>query len=197
MSRKRLGGGVFLMSLLSTLLPYSIINIPPLGIFIGTTKFACFPILQYSPLFLMGMFCQSKNMFYDKRIWAIAIICTVTVTLYSLLYHQIPKRFPPSLGWILWSLAFTMLYYLLSEKMSRLKMYAPIKMAFVVFGAYTLDYLVISNVLIFAARYYYGNLFTGFQCTIFIIILFKICFLYGYYKSSLIKYIKCATDTKS
>lgn len=168
--------------LLSTLIPYSMVRIPQLGIIIGTTKFACFPILQYLPFFLMGMYCQAKNMFYNRYLVFVASLFTVVVSVYCISCHKIPERFPPSMGWILWASAFTILYYMVSDRISRFKLNRTITNTIRIFGAYTLDFLVISNIIIFAIRWYFGKQLSVIYCFFVIILLYIICYFYGYVK---------------
>lgn len=175
-------GGVIALPLLMTFIPYHWVFIPQIGIFIGTTKFACFPILQYLPFFLVGMYCQSRNCFYDKKLWTLAILATMAVCVYFLKNHYIPNRFPPSLGWILWPSAFTLTYYMISEKMSKIRMHHTIKSAIQIYGSYTLDYLLISNVVIFAIRHFCGKTLSGYLSLAVIVALFALCYLYGFCK---------------
>ena len=175
-------GGVILFSLVSTFIPYGIIIIPLIGTFIGTTKYACFPILQYLPFFIIGIYCQCNNAFVDKRLWLCSTLATVFVTMYVFFTHNIPQRFPPSLLWILWPSMFTLLYYWISHKLSGKIKHGPIKTVIDVFGAFTLDYLVISNLLIFSIRRIYGKSMEISISLVFAILILSICFFYGFVK---------------
>lgn len=66
---KNLNAYVFIIaaviSLLLTKINYEAVTIPALGAMIGTRSFACFPIIQYSSLFIGGMYLASKNKVFD------------------------------------------------------------------------------------------------------------------------------------
>lgn len=175
-------GGVIFFSLLSTFMPYGLIIIPVLGVFVGSTKFACFPILQYFPFFLVGLYCQRFGKFGSKKLWLLACLSTLSSFIYILFTCQIPVRFPPSLFWILWASAFTLLYYQISSVMGGWMKNSRCRILADVFGAYTLDYLVISNLMIFALRNVCGKTFEWYECCLWTFIILVVCYLYGFYK---------------
>lgn len=175
-------GGVILISLIATFIPYKFIFIPIIGTFIGTTKFGCFPILQYFPFFILGVYCQRNKAFFNKKLFTIAFLITAAISCHVIYTHDIPKRFPPSLLWILWPIFFTLAYYWISNRLGKIVKNSGLKVFIDVFGAYTLDYLVISNVLIFITRKFYGNNMSIGMSLAFALFLFSICFLYGLIK---------------
>ena len=175
-------GGVILISLIATFIPYKFILIPIIGTFIGTTKFACFPILQYLPFFLIGIYCQRNKAFFTKGLLAATFLITMAISCLVAYTHDIPKRFPPSLPWILWPSFLTLAYYWISNRLGNIVKNSWMKIFIDVFGAYTLDYLVISNVLIFITRKIYNNNMSIEMSLAFTFLLFAICFLYGLIK---------------
>lgn len=60
----------------------------------------------------------------------------------------LPSRFPVSVTWIVGSMLFIYLYYLLANKVATISALNPV----VTIGRYSLFYLVLSNILIFALR---------------------------------------------
>lgn len=86
--------------LLGSFIPYDYIRIPLLGVFIGTTKFACFPILQYSMFFLIGSWLSRNRMKISKREVIVSLIMTGVGSIYTLLTHKLGTRFPPSVFWL-------------------------------------------------------------------------------------------------
>lgn len=166
----------------STLLPYYLVAVPVIGVFIGTTKFSCFPILQYLSFFFIGLYCQKNNAFFNRKLWMFAFITTTAVTTMVLISHKIPDRFPPSPMWIIWAPFFTMCYYLLSRYLGRFMSNKKIKLLADVYGAYTLDYLVISNILIFTIRHFIGKTLTSLESFLYSAAILIVCFIYGYIK---------------
>lgn len=173
---------MIVVALLSTFIPYSMVKIPPIGIIIGTTRFSCFPIVQYLPFFLIGLYCQSRNVFYNKYLLLIAFLSTTFITSLFVKTHICPNRFPPSLEWILWAPAFTMAYYVISDKLAKSKMHIIMRNVILIYGRYTLDYLVISNVIIFAVRHFVSSDLSFFYCTVLIFAIYILCYLYGLIK---------------
>ena len=190
---------MILLSLTSTYLPYSMVIIPLLGVFIGTTQFACFPILQYFPYFIIGVYCQKENSFASRKLWFGACLATLASCIYVGYSHEIPVRFPPSLFWILWASAFTMLYYWISSAMGKRLKNSRCRILADVFGAYTLDYLVISNLMIFTVRNVWGQAFEWYECCVWTFLILVVCYLYGYCKlrSKSIQAAKRYSDSKS
>ena len=173
--------------------------IPLLGVFVGTTKFACFPILQYFPYFIIGMYCQRGNSFTNKNLWIGASLATLASCIYVWYSHKIPVRFPPALFWILWASAFILLYYRGSSVIGKWLKNSRCRILADVFGAYTLDYLVISNLMIFAVRNIGGRTFEWYECCVWAFLILIVCYLYGYYKlrSKSIQVAKRHLDSKS
>ncbi len=93
-----------------TILPKEIDIDPIIGLVIGGSKFAYFPIVQYSPLFLLGVFFARHGESYNWRyivlsfLAAIAFLCVMSTNMYI-------SRFPPSAGWIVFSAGMVYLYY--------------------------------------------------------------------------------------
>lgn len=172
--------GMILFSLVSTFIPYNFVNNSILGSFVGTEKYNCFPILQYFPFFIIGMYCQSNNKFFDKCLWVGTLLATVLITIYVISTRNLPDRFPPSLFWILWPSMFILLYYFVSNKLGNKIKQSKIRLVVDVFGAYTLDYLVISNLLIFSMQRMYGKNISIGTSFVFAIFILSICFMYGY-----------------
>lgn len=53
----------FITTLMLTFIPYRFINNVKLGLIIGSDKFVCFPVIQYSGYYILGMYFQ-KNQLY-------------------------------------------------------------------------------------------------------------------------------------
>ena len=69
----------------------------PLGLLIGGTDFAYFPVVQYMPYFLAGLlYARGERL----RLLIAAALCT-TAGAVDFVLHGLPGRFPPSWGWIL------------------------------------------------------------------------------------------------
>lgn len=109
---------LFVLSLALTLIDYSKIHIPILGVFVGTTTFTCFPIVQYLSYFLAGIYLSSTHKIIDKKILIISIMGTASFIGFCILKHQPPDRFPPTACWIVGGYAFVYLYFIISNKIS-------------------------------------------------------------------------------
>lgn len=133
--------------LLTSLLPTSWIQSPLLSLFIGSSKdvAASFPLMQYFPIYLMGMYFARYKI--KPNLW-IGIAGIAGFYLFKNHLGDI-TRFPPSLTWIVVSLFFAITWYAISRLLSR---WPPINRLFVPIGANSLLYLLASNILIFAFR---------------------------------------------
>ena len=126
----------------SSFIPYSIIP-PQLGIFIGSSKFASFPILLYFPYFLLGVYISKNNIVFNKYI----LIGTAALSSSSILYITIwgmPSRFPPSIFWLTLSFLYTYCLYLLCSQIGKINFGVFFKRI----GQNSLLYLLISNLIL-------------------------------------------------
>lgn len=132
--------------LLMTFIPYEKVDIPQIGLLIGTTKFPTFPVAQYMPFYLAGMYFAKKSLQLNRNILIISFVFTMSTVLYIVITKNVPGRFPPTLFWIIGPSFVIYLYYLLSKILERncnnLKF-------IIIVGENTLFYLLMSNILIF------------------------------------------------
>lgn len=138
---------------LSTFIDYSKVTLNLLGVFIGTTEFNAFPILQYFPYYLIGarLAGEQEAQKNKKAFLAVSLCCTGAFFLYTAL-RGLPFRFPPSLPWVIGGSFFIALYYLLAEQVeaARQRLPAPFVRCCTFVGRNTLYFLLYSNLLLFA-----------------------------------------------
>lgn len=136
---------IIVISYLSTFINYSLVQLRVLGVIFGSTRFACFPILQYFSLFMLGGYlCKTKQVF-NWKILCGSLVGTASFIMYFIIRGEYPKRFPPSLIWIVGSYFFIYAYYIICKKVESKKF--PDILSFM--GRNSLCYLVISNLIIF------------------------------------------------
>ncbi len=134
--------------LLTTFIPYEMIESTQLGLLLGTRKFAAFPVIQYMPFYLLGIYFRRYEIGFNKKM----LIGSVILSGASLVYMStnnwsLPSRFPPSIFWIILPCVGLYGYYLLSRFMTRT---GYIKAILSGLGQNSLVYLLLSNVIIFA-----------------------------------------------
>ncbi len=130
-------------------LPYDLIKAPQIGLFIGTRGFACFPVVQYAPYLLAGIYWQTTKK--HGRIWSIiGLGGTLAGVMYTIL-SGLPERFPPSLPWVLLTGFFPATISFLMAKINELPRYiSPVDGWLCNVGRKSLFYLLASNLTIFA-----------------------------------------------
>ena len=144
--------------LLTTFIPYEQITINQIGLLIGTNKFACFPVIQYSPLYLIGIYFARHQIKFNRMALLISSAFTLSFISYLLYTHKLPNRFPPSLFWIVGSALFLYIYFLASNLLAaKLKKIELLEKP----GQNVLFYLLVSNIFIFAIHSIYGNMSLG------------------------------------
>ena len=168
-------GGVIL---LSTFIPYEYINNTHLGLIIGTQTFTCFPLLQYFPIYLLGQ--ATARRMVSGKFEIFLILLAIVVCCISLFKNTLPNRFPPSIGFILLGLGSSVFYRWLSIKID---CYLPenVKNEMSLWGANTLNILVLSNLSIFGLYDVYRILeldFSFINSIISIGIILTICRIY-------------------
>jgi len=141
--------------LFTTFIPYERITINQIGLLIGTNNFACFPVIQYSPLYLIGIYFARYQVKLNRIVLLISSTFTLSFISYLLYTHSLPNRFPPSLFWIVGSALFLYIYFLASDllatKLNKIELLEKL-------GRNVLFYLLVSNIFIFAIHSIYGNM---------------------------------------
>lgn len=128
----------------TTFIPYQEVTIPQLGLLIGSERFHAFPVLQYFPLFFMGIYCCQHK---PPMGWLVAALVGVLgFVAYTVIVGDV-KRFPPSLPWIIGSMACALIAFFVAQWGSTV---APLRKLLAPLGVNSLFYLVGSNLLIFA-----------------------------------------------
>ena len=137
-----------------TYLPVGSVRPGLLGLLIGSWRFACFPVLQYLPFLLAGMYVQRHGL---NRVFIALAAAASAVGIFWWVRFGEPNRFPPSLMWLLtpW-LGIVLLdagcgaLSRLTER-SRAAGYALRPIGFM--GANSLFYLLATNLCIFAVSH--------------------------------------------
>lgn len=137
---------ILIFSLLSTFIPYEYIFINQLGLLIGTTKFACFPVIQYIGYYMLGMYFQKNKIQFNLRFFVVSVLCSLLFLGYIVITKDIPSRFPPSIFWIIGSAGCIYVYYLISIYI--VKNIKSINFLYFI-GENTLYFLLGSNIILF------------------------------------------------
>jgi len=87
--------------LLTTCFPYERVHFAPLGLLVGTADSASFPVVQYLPYYLTGMYFARHGIRWKLSYFIVASAATGVFLAHWLAFGQgLPQRFPPSIGWI-------------------------------------------------------------------------------------------------
>ena len=153
---------LFFILFLTCFLPYEKITINQIGVLIGTRNFACFPVLQYMPFYLLGMYFKKYNIGFDIRLLVGATALSAVPIYKYITINMLPGRFPPSVGWIIMPMLILYLYYLLTKLLEK---YFSLLYPIIILGQNVLFSLVISNLLIFTLKSKLNNFYiTAIQC---------------------------------
>lgn len=145
---KRLFWIVTVALLFTTWIPYERVTSIHLGLFIGTTRFAAFPVLQYMPYFLLGIYFKRYEIKPDRWLALGATILT-GIAVISMGMHQWaePGRFPPTLMWIVLPALPLAIYFFIGHLIQTFEL--KWNWLFVL-GQNSMIYLLLSNIVIFA-----------------------------------------------
>jgi hypothetical protein len=136
--------------LCTTFIPYESVTSTQLGLLIGTTEYASFPVLQYFPYYLIGVFFARHRTSFNYRYLFISLVASaVFIFKWTDQDFTLPQRFPPSIYWILGPAMILYGYYLLSKVLSRFSSYLE---WLLVPGRNVLFYLLVSNIIIFTLK---------------------------------------------
>lgn len=136
-----------------TFIPYGMVSVPQLAVFIGGRDFSYFPVLQYMPYLIAGMvFARGGK---GIALLAVAVLCSAAGAIHTAIAGGLPGRFPPSLMWVMISALPAALVVLLGRGISRLAGGGVRRAADVLcsalshLGSRSLYYLLGSNLVIF------------------------------------------------
>lgn len=165
---------IFVLAL-TTFIPYRNITLPQLALLIGSDRIPGFPVIQYLPLFLAGMYFAKYKVTLNRKLLSGAFLGLIGLLAFIYFTGHMPRQFPPSILWISASACIVYLYFLFSKILGSSKYCVNL---FGSMGANALFYLLISNIMLFsfASRYPEANFGLIFCCIISITILAGINF---------------------
>jgi hypothetical protein len=172
--------------LLSTFLPVQNIQSKHLGLLVGTSEFAAYPVLQYFPLFLLGIYFASHKI-NSRPLYL--VLCTLGIILIEVLlsFWGTPGRFPPALGWIAGSIPFVLFWYFASRYVEKI----PFLSSFLAqVGTNSLFFLVFSNLFFFTVPSILAQKFSLKYCIIITTILVSLI----YYLTTIARRPRTSTD---
>lgn len=128
-------------------------DIPAMATIVGTRNFASFPVLAYLPWFLVGIAFARRPQLPRWIEWALAAIGTGAFA-YIVWRNggELPERFPPSIIWVVGAALPLVIYLLIARGLARL----PIPAGLLQPGRHVLAALLVSNLTIFALRWWQG-----------------------------------------
>ncbi len=130
-------------------LPYDLITSKQAGLFIGSSTFACFPVVQYAPYLLAGIYWQTTKK-HGLVLTLIGLGATV-IGVITLIVAGLPTRFPPSLPWVLMTGFFPAAMSIAMAKLVKVpSVLEPADGWLCNMGRRSLFYLLASNLTIFA-----------------------------------------------
>lgn len=131
-----------------TFLPKEMTYDPYIGLFIGGRGFAYFPVIQYMPIFLLGVYFARHKVKYHTTLLLTCILLTLLYILLRVNNISI-SRFSPSVTWLFCSAGLVYIYYCTSILINR---YCgkTIKKYLNAVGQNVLFYLLLSNMIIFS-----------------------------------------------
>ncbi|MBD0378773.1 hypothetical protein [Paenibacillus sedimenti] len=153
--RKIIFWTIVLALLAATWIPYDQVTVNQLGILIGSKRFAAFPVLQYFPYYLIGMYASRYKLGRDWKFMVGSLISSGIFIVYVAVKHGLPERFPPSIYWILSSAFLLYVYFLAAKALASGLRYASFLL---VLGQNVLLYLLLSNMMIFTLKHNQGQL---------------------------------------
>jgi len=137
-------------------IPYGIFGDNRLGLLFGTYNFSCVPVLQYLPFFLAGLYVGVHGM-PKLKWWLIVSGAATAAGVAWLLIFGEPRRFPPSLMWLLTPCLLIVLLDRGAELLGRAadqNRWADAALSPVAsMGMNSLYYLLASNIVIFSSSY--------------------------------------------
>lgn len=131
--------------LLTTFIDYSQVESIYLALFIGSKTVTTYPIVQYLPFYLLGVYFAQRQIRFSWKFLAGAAAALAVFLIAR--QHGLTNRFPPSFFWMVGSLGAVYLAYLIALFLSRLGF---LQRPLADVGRHTLYWLVMSNLIIYS-----------------------------------------------
>ena len=131
--------------LMTTFIDYTQIKTVFLSILIGSETIASFPVIQYLPLYLLGIYFAQRQIQFSWKFLAGAILAIGAYLIAR--ENGLDRRFPPSFFWIIGSMGAVYGCYLISQLLIQISFLAKPLMDI---GRHALYWLVMSNLLIYS-----------------------------------------------
>ena len=132
--------------LTAILLPSDLVVARPLSLLVGTKGHFIFPVIQYLPVFLAGLYFAKYKLVMNKVALILAAVGTSVFMTYYLIHRTFPAEFSPSIYWLVGSYGILYGYFLVAKWLERRT--KPINWLLSI-GSNTLFYLVVSNFILF------------------------------------------------
>jgi hypothetical protein len=126
---------------------------PVIAAVIGTHRFASFPLIPYLPWFLLGIWFAANPLRWWHAIPALA--ATAGFAYVTMTAGAFPERFPPSALWVIGAAAPLLVYWAASRAVARA---VSLPGWLLLPGRHVLSFLVLSNLVIFGSRFFFGRL---------------------------------------
>ena len=134
--------------LLTTFIPYEHVPTKQLGLIVGSTLFASFPVVQYLPFFLIGIYFKRYGVRASLRtLLGGAALSSIGLVYMGMHAWQIPGRFPPTIYFLLLAAFPLMIYHAIGQLVEEKDWHWH---GFALLGGNTMVYLLLSNMMIFA-----------------------------------------------
>jgi len=129
-----------------SLLPPPQVESATLSVFVGAGEIPCFPVVQFLPYFLCGLFFSRKKIVWSLPFGIGSAALSAALVIFFVATRVLPRRFPPEFLWVAGAAGFVYAYYLLATFLARRVYWRALD----AMGENTLFYLVVSNVLLFS-----------------------------------------------
>ncbi len=116
-----------------------------IGLLFGAQKVQYFPVVQYFPIFLLGMWFRKYHVYFSWKILFVSTVCSCIFCYYSYIIKQPPSKWPPTFVYIGGSFLAIYVYYVLAQRITSFKVAYWLS----TIGDKSIIYLLISNVIIF------------------------------------------------
>lgn len=133
--------------LTASLLPADLIVPQPMALLIGTKNYFIFPVVQYLPIFLIGVYFSNYKVGWSRAVLVISLFATGSLVSYYVVHQAMPAEFLPSVYWLVGSYGLLYGYYVAAKWLEQRP--NPLNWLLSI-GRNTLFYLIVSNFILFA-----------------------------------------------
>lgn len=146
--------GIAILSFIICYLPYEKVTHPIIALFIGSSHYITFPVIQFLIYYALGVMVSKTSRSKGFKLLVIMSVLSLPICIYRIIIGEMPSRFPPDWRYVFGAMFVVALYYVFAEWIAQKTQFRGIgrrvRDCLEGIGRESLYFLLVSNIIIFA-----------------------------------------------